>query len=90
MSREQHNGDIRDISTDRLAKKINQPIDVLNQMKNELQEEKRKYIRALEDYKLMSEKDQKLVHDLANKGISIKEAINSVLTQEEQSYRYED
>ena len=90
MSREQHDGEIRPIPTDRFEKKINQPIDVLNEMKNELQEEKRKYIRALEDYKLMSEKEQKLVHDLANKGMPIKEAINSVLTQEEQSYRYED
>ena len=90
MSREKFDGEIRPISADRLGKKIHTAIDVLNEMKNELQEEKRKYIRALEDYTLMSENDQKLVHDLANKGMSIKEAINSVLTQEEKSYRYED
>jgi hypothetical protein len=38
MSREKHDGEIRPRSTDRLETKINKPIDVLNEMKNELQE----------------------------------------------------
>ena len=88
MSREKPDGETS--SRDRPGKKIHTAIDVANEMKNEIQEEKRKYIRALKDYQLMSEKDQKLVHDLANKGMPIREAINSVLTGEEKSYRYED
>ena len=54
MSREKPDGETR--LRDTPGKKIYKAIDVLNEMKNEIQEEKRKYIRALKDYQLMSEK----------------------------------
>ena len=60
MSREQHDGEIRPIPTDRFEKKINQPIDVLNEMKNELQEEKRKYIISQKDHLISQEFNKKI------------------------------